>query len=37
MKGVFLILGNDLAGGKVQPHLQAVSETEQVLSSPLAV
>ena len=37
VKGVSLILGNDLAGGKVQPHLQVVSDTEQVLCSASAV
>ena len=33
MKGVSLILGNDLAGGKVQPDLQVISNTEQILCS----
>ena len=37
MKGVSLILSNDLVGGKVQPHLQVISDTEQVLYSPSAV
>ena len=37
VNGVSVILGNDLAGGKVQPHLQAVSDTELVLCSPSAV
>jgi len=31
VKGVSLILGNDLAGGKVQPDLQIVSDTKQAL------
>ena len=34
VNGVSVILGNDLAGGKVQLHLQAVSDTELVLCSP---
>ena len=33
VKGVSLILGNDLAGGKVQPDLQVISNTEQILCS----
>lgn len=37
VKGVSLILSNDLAGGKVHPDLQVVSDTEQVLCSPSAV
>ena len=37
VKGVSLILGNDLAGGKVQPHLQVISDTGQVLCSSSAV
>ena len=37
MKAVSLILGIDLLVGKVQPHLQVFSDTEQVLCSPSAV
>ena len=37
VKSVSLILSNDLVGGKVQSHLQVVSDTEQVLCSPSAV
>ena len=33
MKGVSLIFSNDLVGGNVQPYLQVVSDTEEVLCS----
>ena len=37
MNGVSLILGNDLAGGEVQPNLQIVNSTEQILCPSPAV